>query len=318
MTRETAQQIEDKAADWVARMHSATWGPDEEAELKLWLAADPRRDGALLQAQAALSMLTSADAGIFGENPPAEPRRRLSRRSFMGFGGAAVAASLGVAAVVFRGTSYVTDVGEIRRIPLADGSTAAINTDSAIAINLQRSKRLVKVDKGEAWFQVAKDVERPFEVEAGRIRVRAVGTAFSVRKLETGAGILVTEGTVDAWADGAEGQMIRISAGDGAFIGNNAAVERVPPEASGVDRALAWRSGKIDLVGQPLSEAVSEFNRYNKRKLVIVDPKLLNEQFDGVFRTDDPAGFAEMVKNSLSVPIDTSYADQILIGKKSS
>jgi transmembrane sensor len=182
-------------------------------------------------------------------------------------------------------------------------------------VDLQKSVRLVRIERGEAWFQVAKDADRPFLVEAGRVRVQAVGTAFSVRRVEDGVEVLVTEGVVEAWAQGAEGQTIRIAAGARAFVGENAAVKRGPPEVSGVDRALAWRNGKIDLVGQPLSEAVAEFNRYNRRQLIIADPRLANEQFDGVFRTDDPAGFANMIHTSLDVPIDMSSPEQILIGR---
>ena len=59
--------------------------------------------------------------------------------------------------------------------------------------------RNVRIDKGEAWFQVAKDKKRPFVVAAGDVRVRAVGTAFSVRRLEEGADVQVTEGVVEVF-----------------------------------------------------------------------------------------------------------------------
>src|SRR3546814_2061558 len=99
------------------------------------------------------------------------------------------------------GTSYATSVGEIRRVPLADGSIAAINTASAIDVKLDDAARHVRVVEGEAWFQVARDKQRPFVVAAGRARVRAVGTAFSVRRRAGGADVLVTEGEVEVWAD---------------------------------------------------------------------------------------------------------------------
>src|SRR3546814_8461547 len=62
------------------------------------------------------------------------------------------------------GTSYATSVGEIRRVPLADGSIAAINTASAIDVKLDDAARHVRVVEGEAWFQVARDKQRPFVV----------------------------------------------------------------------------------------------------------------------------------------------------------
>jgi hypothetical protein len=48
-------------------------------------------------------------------------------------------------------------VGEIRRVPLSDGSMAAINTDTVLDVSMRPRLRQVKLDKGEAWFQVAKD-----------------------------------------------------------------------------------------------------------------------------------------------------------------
>ncbi|PAL24287.1 FecR domain-containing protein [Sphingopyxis sp. GW247-27LB] len=309
MTRETASQIEDAAARWAARLDAGQLRADDERELTIWLANDDRRKGALLQAQAALSMLDLDEA----VNKPTAQSINITRRWMLGGAAAAVAASAGFAPHA-PGTIYRTQIGEIRRVPLSDGSTAAINTDSIVAIDLHEKERLVRLDRGEAWFQVAKDRTRPFLVEAGRVRVLAVGTAFSVRRSQDGVDVLVTEGVVEAWATGVEQHRVRIAAGSNAFIGDDAAIRQSLPEGSSIDRALAWRSGKIDLEGQPLSEAVAEFNRYNRRKLEVVDPTLAKEQFDGVFRTDDPAGFAAVVQTALGVPIDLSDADRIEIG----
>ena len=130
----------------------------------------------------------------------------------------------------------------------------------------------MRVEQGEAWFQVAKDKQRPFVVAAGRARIRAVGTAFSVRRRAGGADVLVTEGAVEVWADGAEGHRVRLSAGARGFIADDAAIVQQPAAPSAIDRALAWRSGKVDLAGDRLDSAVAEFNRYNQRRLVIADP----------------------------------------------
>lgn len=317
MTRETASEIEDRAARWVAQMTSGDWNDELEAELRRWRQGDSRREGALLQAQAALAMIEAARLPALPANDSNQHEGGFRRRQFLIGGGAAVAgvvASIGIFDQISTGSTYQTKVGEIRRIPLDDGSTAAINTASRVSIDLRKNLRLVEVSEGEAWFQVAKDRKRPFLVEAGGVRVRAVGTAFSVRKLDKGADVLVTEGVVEVWADGAEGHMVRITEGNRAYVGNNAFVELANPGASSVDRSLAWRGGKIDLVGQPLSEAVAEFNRYNRRKIVLLDPALGAEQFDGIFRTDDPLGFAETIRTSLNVSLDVTDPLLIQIG----
>lgn len=310
--RETADEIEEAAARWVFRLDREGRTPETQAELESWLAADPRRRGAFLQAEAAWAMLDPAcdleAASVASDHPP-----QLGRRRLLAGAGAAMAASfIGGLWLANLGDRYRTAIGEIRRVPLRDGSVAAINTDSRIEVALADTARTVVVGRGEAWFQVAKDAARPFTVEAGPIRVRAVGTAFSVRRRDDGADVLVTEGVVEAWSE-VEKQMVRLSAGERAFIGVRSKAILVPPAPSDVDRKLAWRSGKIDLAGETLASAAEEFNRYNARKIEVA-PRLAAEQFFGVFRTDDPEGFARAVKVSLGAALDLSDPATIMIG----
>jgi transmembrane sensor len=312
MIKQDPSHLSDEATTWLARMDAGTWSDADEQALQAWLAEDPRRRGALLQAEAAWLTLDPPSATAI---EPSIRRLRFSRRSALAIGGASIAASLTAGLLWFRSASYTTEVGEIRRVPLADGSVAAINTASRIEVAMAEARREVRLDRGEAWFQVAKDPKRPFLVEAGRVRVQAVGTAFSVRRRDDGADILVSEGVVEAWADGAEGNRIRLVAGRRAFVGENAAIRQEPAEPSSVDRTLAWRAGKIDLAGNSLTEAIAEFNRHNQRKIYLADPALGHEQFDGLFRTDDPEGFAVAIKNSLQVEIDLSDSDRIRIGR---
>lgn len=310
MTRDMA----DEAARWTARMDAGGWSARDESELQAWLAAHPMHGGALLQAQAAWISTDLKVAQDMVDDMPAASR--VSRRGLVAFGGGLIAASL--AGGLIWGTSalqYATGVGEIRRVPLADGSVAAINTASRIAVRVDATRRNVKLEAGEAWFQVAKDPERPFVVDAGRVRVRAVGTAFAVRLRSEGAQVFVTEGVVEAWVEGAEGHRVRIAAGGKAFVSNDAAIKVAAAEPSAVDRSLAWRAGKIDLDGNRLDFAVGEFNRYNQRKIIIADPTLAAEEFDGIFRVDDPQGFALAVRDSLEVPVDIGHPDGIRIGR---
>lgn len=318
MSAAKLDMMRDEAAAWVARMDSGRWTHLDEAELQSWLEGDPLRAGTLLQMQASWMAFDEAFVG-------SKPRRKIlsrqkpghmDRRALLVGGGSALAASMaGVLIWGHSGKTYQTEMGEIRRVPLEDGSAAAINTMSKIDVKLASARRDVLIEEGEAWFQVAKDAKRPFVVSAGRIRAQAIGTAFSVRKRDNGADIIVTEGTVDAWANGAEGAKVRLTAGEGAFVANNASVTRLPHAAGAVDSPLAWRAGKIELVGKSLNDAVGEFNRYNRRQIVIVDPAIGGELFDGVFRIDDPEGFALAVKNSLNVTADLSDPSRIRLGR---
>jgi transmembrane sensor len=315
-----ARTIEAEAATWAMRLDRDRSDPVLLAEIEAWIGdGEPgrRRRGALLQAEAAWVMLgraacVGADendisaAQPFVTSPPAgeiryAPTRWLPRALFGGLTASVAAALVMWPAGAPLGVEYSTTLGEVRRVPLADGSTASINSNADIEVTLRANARVATIRRGEAWFQVAKDKARPFTVEAGRIRVRAVGTAFAVRRYANGAEILVTEGVVEAWASGAEGHRIKLGAGQRAFVANDAAIRELSAGAASVDRALAWRSGRLALAGESLDHAIAELNRNNAVKIELVASAYGSEPLHGMFRTDDPEGFAEAVEQSLGL-----------------
>lgn len=301
--RETAEAIEAEAARWLWRFDEADTAA-LRAELEIWLAGDPRRRGAWLRAEAAWMMLDRGSQ-LAGEPTAPAPapagRDGVPRRAL--FAGAGTLIAAGVAGIVVwhgRGERFATMLGEIRLVPLSDGSVAAINTSSAIEVAMNGRERRVRLERGEAWFDVAKNLERPFVVEAGRVHVRAVGTAFSVRRIGDDTHVLVTEGVVEALIDGRP--VGRLAAGSQAVISQDASALEARQVAE-TDRALAWRTGQIDLAGQTLAVAAAEFNRYNPRKIVIGNPAIAGQRLYGVFRADDPEGFARSLTVSLGATV---------------
>lgn len=289
--------IKSEAAAWAVRVDA---GPLDEArrlELESWLAADPRRRGAFLRAQAGLRLLDQSR--VVSKVVPA-PTALTARRA-RGVAGVSpragwplAAMAAGLCAVVLMLPAFGgfrTEVGEQRRVALEDGSVAMINTDSSVGVRLAKHQRRITLRRGEAWFQVAKDHARPFVVDAGPVHVRATGTAFSVRREGDGARVVVTEGTVLAWRDGALVPPLAISAGHEAFIAKDAPQ---PPAAkpSRTDDVLAWRRGEIVLDGGTIASAVEEFNRYNTRKIVLRDPAAGRRTIVGYFLIDQPQQFA--------------------------
>ncbi len=71
-------------------------------------------------------------------------------------------------------------------------------------------------------------------------------------------------------------------------------------------RKLSWTAGRLSFQGEPLSEAVAEFNRYNRRHLVVADPSIVEISFGGNFRATDPESFVETLEHSFGVRADTA------------
>lgn len=317
--RESAQAIEEAAIAWVARVDSRPDDPETLAELEAWQSQDPRREGAYFRASAAWAGLDRARVlpslnDDVEEVLLAKHGGSFGKRSLMAGAVAFVLAGLLLGFSSWRSSSedLVSALGEVRRMPLSDGSLAVLNTDSSINVRLRSTRRDVALDRGEAWFQVAKDKERPFVVSAGDIRVRAVGTAFSVRRTGEGADIQVTEGTVQIWSVANPTIKSSLSAGCRLFASNKAGPEAVNKSADEIDRSLAWRNGQLVFDGEPLGSAVAEFNRYNATKIRIEDGSLASGRFVGSFRTNEPEAFAKAAAALLGAQAYESNGEIIL------
>jgi transmembrane sensor len=313
MTGPLTGGVRDVAAQFVARMDADMWSEADEASLQAWLSEDPKRQGLLLEMQAEwLALAPAPAASVLAEEEETAPTH-WGRRGVLGGIAASAAIAFGVTRWREAPAEFSTRLGEIRRLPLSDGSVMTINSGSNLSVVMEKRARQVELSQGEAWFEVAKDAHRPFVVTAGNVRVRAVGTAFSVRRRETGVEVQVTEGVVETWSDGDRSLRMRLKAGDRAMLSAHAVLDYETDIASSLDRSLAWRSGMIDLDGRTLADAAEEFNRYNVRQIIIADPQVAREELSGLFRINDPDGFAETVKTSLGVSVDASDPELIRI-----
>jgi len=302
-TRETSAEIDGVATGWVARMDRAPLSAAEQAELEEWLKADSRRRGAFARAEAVFDLAGRARVGaaVRGAAFPMHPSRR---HVMWGGAGVTAAAAAAAAAAIILPTlgveQFHTRRGELRSIPLPDGSLVTLNTDSAIEVRLARKAREVRLLRGEVQFDVAKDSARPFIVTTGFTAVRAVGTSFSVRGLEgRPVEVLVSEGAVDMFKVGAEAQPLRVPTNFRAVSqeGPSPSVTLIEPamSAAAVARQLAWRQGYLSFEGETLGYAAAEFNRYNDLQIIVDDPAAAGRTIVGRFSVHNPFQFAQQV-----------------------
>ena len=137
----------------------------------------------------------------------ADVQRRLTRRAYSVWGlraasAAVVAIGLGLFAQQSLLSSqatvqnYAAVVGQRTASVLPDQSVMTLDTDSAASISYTAGERHVTLSKGRAFFEVAKDAARPFEVVAGDQRIVATGTAFDVRVAPFEVAVTLVEGQV--------------------------------------------------------------------------------------------------------------------------
>jgi len=319
--RPTSHEIDNAAAAWLARVDQGSLDETERMAFDAWMAASPLHRGAYAKARAVFSIVGEADLNeIDGQTPhvyPASdvrPSPQVSRRGALFLGGGAVAAAV-AAGVTFAitsdipFTSYQTKRGEVRLLPLEDGTIVTLNTESEIETRFNRTVRDVRLLRGEVLFDVAKDTKRPFVVASGNTIVRAVGTSFVVRGLkDQPIHVLVREGAVDMFSHQREDQPIRVPANAHAVALEvpfpAVKIIKTALDPAEVARQLAWRQGMIALEGESLAYAVAEFNRYTDTPIVIEDPKVAALTVAGMFSIYNPAGFAHSVSDILNLQVE--------------
>ena len=316
--RESSADIDAAAAAWAARVDRGPLSDEDQAAIEAWAAQDPRRAGAYAKALAVSAHLDRA-AGLGADfAPESHPAAKAAdRRRLLATGGMLAAASVvgavGYGALSLKGR-VTTAKGDIRRAPLADGSAVTLNTDTTIRAAFDGTMRRIDLLRGEALFDVAKDPTRPFVVVAGDVRVRAVGTSFTVRTHADGqVGVIVREGVVEVWR-GAEGKPVRLSAEHAVQVASAGVLAPATVGSAAVDRAMAWRQGQIDLDGLTLGQAADEFARYSDRRIVIDDPTVARLKMTGLFSASDPDGFAKAAALSLGLTA-TPQADGVLLSR---
>lgn len=237
----------------------------------------------------------------------------MSRRRFL-WGGGAIAASLALAvagwSIYHRGELYRTALGQTQVVTLADGSVITLNTDTRLWVRFSDAERLIELDHGEALFDVAHNKLRPFIVSADGASVRAVGTSFTVKKLaDQPLAVMVAQGTVELTKVSMTSP-VRVSANNVVTVSEKSVAPK-PTKISReeVDRAIAWRAGRIAFEGESLSEASAEFARYSDIKIIIDDPSVGRQEITGLFASNDPVSFARAAAMSLGLKAEVGNGE---------
>lgn len=251
----------------------------------------------------------------FGEMAAEGPPVNMDRRRWLVAAGAVAALGAGPGLLAwlttrrYSWTYYETEIGDNRQTMLPDRSSVFLNTDSRVRVRLASARRDSELLRGEALFTIARDKLRPFYVKAAGSVVCALGTSFSVRIHEDrSVEVLVADGRVAIGADPYPRSTTPVldssapyaSAGDTVLFGEGSWIIK-HPSSGYIARKLAWTNGRISFDGETLTEAVHEFNRYNRRHLAIADPAIAQIRVGGLFDATDPESFAATLEKHFGV-----------------
>ncbi|WP_157219181.1 FecR family protein [Flavisphingomonas formosensis] len=191
-----------------------------------------------------------------------------------------------------RGTEYATAVGEQRLVPLEDGSRVRLDTATRLTVRFSSRERRIDLLAGQAYFEVAHDPARPFNVQVGDARVTAVGTQFDVRASDREATVILVEGRValsDRRDPAERRQMLAGQQAASSPDGWNR------PSPADVAALTSWTTGRLVFRDLPLDQAIAEVNRYARHPIRLGPGVPTAQKVSGSFATGGTAAFLTAV-----------------------
>lgn len=309
----TAKAARDQAAHWFARARLGTLTPQEQRECEAWRAASTEHDKQyrsletlwLVADKLPRDRMRAVLAQTVVVSPPIDRRRRF----VMGLGAtctlALVMGAMGPqwwAAAPEYTAPLASAKGERKRFTLPDGSILELNTDTRATVAFYPDKRTVTLAAGEILFAVDADPSRPFVVAAGNAQVSVTGTRFNVRRDGDAVSLAVESGSVEFSAGSWWNRKVeRLTAGYVAHYQTGQGLE--PAQLGDVAAVVAWQRGRLVFRDLPLSQVVSELNRYLSQPLRIADAHLGRLRIAGTLGIDEPESALEVLPEIAPVTV---------------
>ncbi|PCK08191.1 MAG: hypothetical protein COA42_10305 [Alteromonadaceae bacterium] len=367
MNRKT-KQTRASAAHWLTEMQSPTWDDAQQNRFELWLQQAPLHRETYLQMQHVwedLSELADSPEALRLQNAtpseqttnapttqaPSHPAQTVTtwiRKLLDGltwfkplaFGSAA---SISLCVALYLGflnlpaskkaewIQVSTEVAEIQSLNLEDGSQIILNGQSTLQYRLLRERREVKLLSGQAFFDVASDVNRPFIIDSGEVRIKVVGTQFDVKNIQSIVQVAVLEGHVKVSTLTADNTSNNISSNTSdkaeipqirsLYAGNKIEIRRGEPlgKVKTISRKqiASWKNGSLIYENTPLREVIDDINRYYPGTIEIDGNALGDIPITAAFSLKNIDKVPAMIQHLLPIEITTHEGNKLILSDKS-
>jgi transmembrane sensor len=292
-----------EAAIWIARLHDEQRSPDLDSRIQTWLAESEvhrqafERLTRVWEDSGALQMrATLAAAPRVGSE---DKRYRIPLRGWLPPLFASILLAVGVGAVrLWSSNSIVTGVGQQQVRLLPDGTRLMLNTDTRLEVLYDSHTRRIRLIRGEASFDVARQPAWPFVVSVDGREIRALGTSFIVRHdAPQTFSVTLVEGRISV----SDAPQAMLAAGERLQLSKSAPAIVDRPE---IARLTAWEQGRVEFEDTPLVDAAAEMNRYSTKRVVVDDAVAAKLRIGGVFRAGDSEEFVRIAAVALGLQVE--------------
>jgi len=311
--RDENAQIEKEAAQWLTKFDQHKPKRAEFVAFMTWYRANPRHQEVYDAMAETWDMATVATAPLIEKPKVAQRYSAIT----------AVAASLLLVLAttlvmtntpVLEQRAFATAQTERSTSTLSDGSVVNLDSGSKLSTDFSINERDLMLHQGQAFFDVSHDKSRPFIVSTRYGSVRAVGTAFSVDIHDGILKVLVTEGRVEIDGAGSQQAKVMVDAGHAAALRDNQTVVTAVSTAD-QNAQLAWREGRLEYTGEPLSAVMQDIARYHDITVVFAAPELQDVTIGGAFSATNMEGLMASLHHGFNIAHHYDEQGHLILSK---
>lgn len=205
---------------------------------------------------------------------------------------------------------FIAKYGEKKKMELSDGSIVYLNSGSKLSYSddfngIDRSVELI----GEAFFEVKRNIKKPFIVRAGNTTTQVLGTSFNVNAYEP------SKQEVSVFSG-----LVQVKSGqDSVLIKPNEQAklieERLQVRNMDTHELIRWKNGILSFKEESLAEVVKRLERWYNVKIELGNDKLNSCHFTGTFENEKLMVVLEVLKNALALEYEINNNQIILKGR---
>lgn len=236
-------------------------------------------------------------------------------RSFIYKLAAAIVLLISAAGLIFlrkENPTYILTQQKVSKNTLPDGSKIVLNCNTSLSYqDFDGKERVIRLQHGEAFFDVKPDKTRPFIIEAKGIEIKVLGTSFNVKQRDTITEIIVERGLVSVTRGK---DIIKLKAGEKVFIGANS---RSLQKQQNTDQLFRFYSNQLLIADNtPLWRIVEVLNETYQTKIDIKNPQLKNAKLNATFKDEPLDEILKVIAVTFNAKITKIDEQQIIISLK--
>jgi len=312
----TTVKSQQEAIDWVLKLRSKDCSLDDKQQFLEWVTQNPEHSKLYAHFDAQWLTLNR----FKGVDFPSRQRALSYRSKFSYRQKQSILFSITVSLLLVIGLTgfrpdgwygidahYKTERGNRYVVTLEDGSRLELNGDTEIKTHLSFWRRSVELVRGEVFFSVVHETDRPFVVTAGNGRIVDLGTEFEVYLQPKQVVVAVQEGSVRVQTHKSQ----ELIAGQILSYENNG--NFVTEASDNVETITAWRNGLLIFNNRNLDEVLAEINRYNNIQVRLANQTLGKLKVSGRFHIDRLDSAIDTIASTLPVTIRRLNVNQLEI-----